>query len=269
MADLSDVETAVLACVTGCIYPNGTDAPSSIGPSCRLYRGWPMSASLNADLAAGKVNITISPDSQPGRTTTRYAPQWSGTSCACSVSANIMDCCVTFSGTVTSGIAIGLRIDSRAYSYRPLATDTLDIIAAVMAAQIQQDQIALASGATVTIPGATALAARTVSDSVSLQEIRRQERQIRVICWCSNPGLRDTASSVVDTGLAGQPFVVLEDGSSARITYEGTLVYDQSQNALLYRRDLLYMAEYPTMITGTMPGMLFGELGINANLSIV
>jgi hypothetical protein len=269
MADLSDVEISILACVTGYVYPNGMDAPNSIGPACRIYRGWPMSASLNADLAAGRVNITISPDSHPGRTTTRYAPEWSVNSLPCGLTATIVGCRLTFSGTITSSVAVGLRVDNKTYIYRPPMTDTVDLVAAVIASRVQQDQIALLSGATITIPGATTLVVRIAPDGVTFQELRRQERQVRVICWCSSPSVRDIASSVVDTGLAGQPFIVLEDGSRARITYEGTLVYDQSQNALLYRRDLLYMAEYPTMVSATMPSVLFGELAINADTQIV
>jgi hypothetical protein len=180
------------------------------------------------------------------------------------VSATIANDSITFNGTVTSGMAIGLRVDNKTYTYRPLATDTLDQVAAILAAQVQQDRIALLAGATVSIPGATTLVARAISDGVCFQEVRRQERQIRIIFWCSTPTLRDIAASVVDSGLATQHFIILGDGSSARILYEGTHVFDQSQNALLYRRDLLYLIEYPTMRAVTLPGMLFGELGINA-----
>jgi hypothetical protein len=45
--------------------------------------------------------------------------------------------------------------------------------------------------------------------------------------------------------------------------YAGTTVFDQSQNARLYRRDLLYSVEYPTIISDTQPSMLFGDLVLN------
>jgi hypothetical protein len=269
MADLSDVETSMLASVTTSVYPTGIGAPSAIGPICRIYRGWPTSGSLNADLAAGKVNITISPDSHMGRTTTRYAPVWSSTPQTPDLSAVVTGCCISFSGSGGGNVAIGIRVDDKSYTYRPLATDNATLIAAILAAQIQNDQMVLLLGSTITIPGATTIVARVVPDSLSVQEVRRQERQIRVICWCPSPILRDVASSVVDTGLAASPFIPLSDGSQARVSYEGTLVFDQSQNALLYRRDLLYNAEYPTMITATTPSMLFGNLIINADSQTV
>ena len=42
------------------------------------------------------------------------------------------------------------------------------------------------------------------------------------------------------------------------------MVFDQSQDALLYRRDLLYRIEYPTTINELLPSMLFGDLILNA-----
>ena len=41
-------------------------------------------------------------------------------------------------------------------------------------------------------------------------------------------------------------------------------MFDQSQDALLYRRDLLYQIEYPTIISTLQPAMLFGDLLLNA-----
>jgi hypothetical protein len=49
-----------------------------------------------------------------------------------------------------------------------------------------------------------------------------------------------------------------------KLTYAGTRVFDQSQDALLYRRDLLYQVEYPTIINASQPAMLFGDLLLNA-----
>jgi hypothetical protein len=54
------------------------------------------------------------------------------------------------------------------------------------------------------------------------------------------------------------------DGSSGRLTYAGTTEFDQSQNARLYRRDLTYNIEYATILSATLPAMLFGNLEMNA-----
>jgi hypothetical protein len=265
MADLSDVEIAVASYVTAAVYPQGVQAPAAIGAVCRIYRGWPIPAGLNADLAAGIVNVTISPDTGMGRTTTRYAPVWSGTAEVPTISATVQDTSVTVNGTVCTGIAVGLIIDQKTYAYRPQAQDSLQTIAAALATEIQVDRIAFLSGARISVPGANTIIARVIADSTSSQEIRRQQREIRVVSWSPTPTLRDITSSTIDEVLTGQSFINLSDGTQARLSYNGTQVFDQSQNALLYRRDLIYTTEYPTMISVTGAGMLFGSLMINTD----
>ena len=72
MADQSDVENAILALAANAIYPNGAGSASVPGPECLIYRGWPTSAALDADLSAGRVNVTVFPSGEPGENTTRF-----------------------------------------------------------------------------------------------------------------------------------------------------------------------------------------------------
>ena len=103
-----------------------------------------------------------------------------------------------------------------------------------------------------------------VTDAPAKQEVRRQEQGFRVICWCPDPEVRDATASAVDAVLSTQRFIALKDGTSGRLTYAGTTEFDQSQNARLYRRDLAYNVEYATIVSETLPAMLFGTLGLNA-----
>ena len=64
--------------------------------------------------------------------------------------------------------------------------------------------------------------------------------------------------------LAPLTFISLPDGTAARLIFGGSTVFDQSQNATLYRRDLTYSVEYATTITALQPSMLFGSLDLNA-----
>ncbi len=59
-------------------------------------------------------------------------------------------------------------------------------------------------------------------------------------------------------------FITLADNSAARLIFSGTTVFDQSQNAILYRRDLIYSVEYATTITDQQSSMLFGSLDLNS-----
>ncbi len=68
----------------------------------------------------------------------------------------------------------------------------------------------------------------------------------------------------IDAALAMMPFIAMPDGTAARLIYAGSTVFDQSQDAILYRRDLAYTVEYATTITALQPSMLFGDLNLNA-----
>ena len=46
MADLADVETALVGLTTAALYPGGSAASSSVGADCRIYRGWPTPTAL-------------------------------------------------------------------------------------------------------------------------------------------------------------------------------------------------------------------------------
>ena len=83
-------------------------------------------------------------------------------------------------------------------------------------------------------------------------------------CWCPTAATRDSSASAIDQSFAALSFIDLPDGSQGRLTYSGTSEFDQSRDALLYRRDLLYTVEYPTMISAVQPAMLFGNLDLNA-----
>lgn len=93
--------------------------------------------------------------------------------------------------------------------------------------------------------------------------MRRQEQGFRITAWCSAPGIRDATCTLIDAALAGIPFLALPDGSAGRLRYRGTATMDQSQDAALYRRDLIYTVEYPTTLTDLLPAMLFADLDLN------
>jgi hypothetical protein len=264
MADQSDVETALVSLVSSALYPNGTDATSVPGPDCRIYRGWPHSAALDKDLADGRINITVFPGGGPGRTTTRYAEQWVGPPAQPSLTAVVAGTSVTFGGSAEVGQIAGILIDGRSYVYRTQTGDTPELVAANLAAMARDKSIVRLSGSTVTVAGAGSLLGRVAADAPVQQEVRRQEQDFRTTCWCPTPGDRDSAAAAIDQVLSGIRFLALPDGTQGRLIYAGTTVFDQSQNASLYRRDLLYSVEYATVLSASQPTMLFGDLVLNA-----
>lgn len=264
MADQSDVEAALVTQLSSILYPSGTSAGSVTGSDCRIYRGWPNSAALDTDLRAGIVNVTVFPGPGPGRITTRYLQQWQATQPVPTLTASVSGASVTFAGTAGTGQIAGLRVNGQTYAYVLVDGDTPQSVAANLAALARADVIVLMSSATLTIPGAYALDARVVAQAEALNQIRRQCHALRVTCWCPTPSARDAAAIAIDHGLAQISFLDLSDGTQAHMVYDGTIVFDHSQDALLYRRDLMYTVEYPTILSAVQPAMLWGDLGLGA-----
>ena len=264
MADQSEVETALAALAAEALYPHGPEAESRPGPPCRIYRGWPNPTALDADLAMGRINVTIFAGDTSPRLTTRFTEEWLSTPALPTLLVSTSARSITFSGNADPGQVAGILIDRQPYLYRTRAGDSPALVAATLTAQIRTTQIVHLRGASLEIPDAQALKARVAIDRPSFQEIRRQLATIRITCWCPSPETRDSTATIIDTAFAAMPFIQLPDTSQARLTFAGGAVLDQSANASLYRRDLLYAVEYATTQTQLQPSMLFGTLGLNA-----
>ena len=267
MADISDVEQALANTVTSILYPAGAAESSILGVFCRVYRGWPNSATLNGDLSTGTVNVTVVSDNESGRATTRYLPEWQTIPSLPGAAARSAGETITIFGSPSVGDVVGVLVDGAAYAYRVLAGDNPSLIAANLNHLIQGNRPAAVQGSTISVPGANSIVVRIVHDNSTSFESRRQEKDVRIICWCPAPPIRDLVAAALDTALSGMSFLVLPDGTSGRIVYRNTAGYDQSQNALLYRRDLLYTVEYPTVTIIQHPSMLFGASEINGNIT--
>ncbi len=264
MADQSEVEEAVAAMVAGVLYPAGIDAPSAVGAPCRIHRGWPDAAGLDADLAAGRVRVSVSVEPGSQSTTTRYPDTWIVTQPRpVTLLAFAAPATVVFSGSADAGQLAGVLAGSTAAVHRTVAGDTPASVAAALARALLPVRAASADAATLTVPGAS-LIARVAADQTGMRETRRQRVAVRVVCWCPNPTLRDAAAAAIDGTLSAVDFVGLPDGSAGRLLYVASLPSDRAQDAALYRRDLLYSVEFATTLTTTLPSLLFSDTQLSA-----
>ena len=217
MATQADAETALTLLAATALYPSGLTGPSVIGATTRIYRGWPNAAALDADLAAGRVNVTIFPVPGATRVTTRYPTTPASNPAIPTLTVNVADYTASFAGMASAGQLAGILVDGKSYVHRTSATDTPSLIAAILAAAINADRPAIASGASVFTPGAIPIA-RTAADATSTSEMRRQRQTYRITTWCPTPDLRDAACAALDPTFAATPFLTLSDGSAARLT---------------------------------------------------
>jgi hypothetical protein len=265
MADISDVEGCLVDQVAAIIYPFGLTRSTIFGAVCRIYRGWPNAAALNSDLSGGIVNVTVNSDNEGGRLTTRYLAPATVLPGTAGTVATVNDTTVTISGAPRTGDLVGALVDGVPSVYRVVQGDTPDQVAASLGVAIQARHFVAVRGPRITVANASAIIARCVCDRTAQYESRRQEKDFRLSFWCPSPSVRDTVVSAIDTALSGRPFLTLQDDTSARMVYKNTVTYDQAQNASLYRRDLVYTIEYPTISTLLLPSMVFGDARLNGS----
>lgn len=157
MADQSDVENALVSAITNILYPSGSSSGGVLTQTVKIYRGWPNTASLRTDLAAGTLNVTVFPKADTSRNTTRWAEGLVSTGGATpSLTVNVTGPCATFAGSADTGQLAGLLVDLLAVVHRTVTGDTPELVAAVLAELIRTRRIAVVAGATITVPGGAA-----------------------------------------------------------------------------------------------------------------
>ena len=267
MADQSDVEAALAGVVGGALYPVGIGAACAVPAAiCRIYRGWPVSAALDADLAAGLVNVSVVAVAGQGLNTTRWPDLWTVPRVtAPRLFVNVVGGTATFSGDAGAGQLAALVAGGRATVHRTQAGDTPASVAAAPGRQMLASGAASVSGATVTLPGVVVLLARVEADQPVLRQTRRQSQAFRVTAWCPDPMTRDAIGGAIDSALSGIDFVGLADGTSGRLRFLTSSVSDRWEDAALYRRELTYSVDYPTTIAAVLPRMAVGEMQLAVN----
>lgn len=266
MADTSEVEEAFVTFITAVLYPTGSSNPSSIGSPARIYRGWPNAAALDADLAAGVVNVSVFADPGMSRNTSRYPiASHQISTVAPTITVSVLGNVVTFGGTVTAGNVVGIETGApiAAYAYMAQSGDTLASVSTAIAAKIPG---ASSTGAAVTLPSPLNLSAAVMTPQSIATEVRRQDQGFRISCWCNTPTMRDTVAGGIDNAIAGMRdangnltrFMQIKTGETGWVRYLRSYASDVPTKATLWRRDLLYTVEYPTTLIEQDPAMLFG-----------
>ena len=256
LADISDVEEALCGQIFSAAYPLGLQNDSATTMPIKIYRGWPANKTLNADLLAGTQTITVFSQPNSTQNTSRYARIWrtvaeSPPRLTVAVKGNM----ATLSGDGGGGQTVGLIVGGVGYAYSLNEDDTLQSAAMALATMIPG---ASARGVIITTLGLEPLQARVVGSGTAEMETRRQQQGLLVSVWCPTPAGRDDLAAAIDNWLSDLDWLPLPDGTVGRLLYHGTVETDASENASLYRRNLIYTVEYPTTIRMTSAQMLFG-----------
>jgi hypothetical protein len=268
VADASDVSAALVTLISALLYPSGTT--SAAGPNVRVYPGWPVPEQIDLDLA-NKVGLTPAPICHVSvwplpteRNTTRYLPSYRDVTLnTATLSLFAAGQTVTVGGTIppaSSPHNLAVFVNGTPYVYRALTTDTLQSIAAALAALIPGGTSA---GQVITVPGELG-AVRVGISGTAVRLVRNQERAFQITIWADSPAHRDAIVQVIDPVLAATPFLSFPDGSAGRLIYRGSPITDMQQKMAIYRRDLMYSVDYSTTQTSATTQITQTQLSVGA-----
>ncbi len=112
-----------------------------------------------------------------------------------------------FAGAGGVGQIAGVAADGQGWVYRCQVGDTAALVAWSLAQLVLPQRLAIASGTSLRLPGATDLFARTGADAMASREKRRQEQVFEILLWCPNPFARDWAGALLDLAVGETPFL--------------------------------------------------------------
>lgn len=244
MADLSDVQNTLVNLIQTAVYPNGTGNPSIINAGVRIYAGWPIPAGLDSDLSNGISNINVFTTNME-RNTTRFQTDWQDSLInTATITLTVSGNTITVGGTISTPQTCMVQASGGSYVYTVLNTDTLNSVAAGIAALIAG---ATSMGSIVTLPASYyRISARVGVTGTSARELKRQERVFQICVWSNTDANRTTLASAIDVLFAALERISLPDNFSARIKYISSTVIDDTEKQKIYRRDLRYSVEYAT-----------------------
>lgn len=257
MADESDVEQCFTSIIATAVYPGGTSAPSALlgNAACRVYQGWPVEANLKADLANGIANVSVFARNGVELVATHYPPDRQELSRnPVTLSATVSDNTITISGGTDIPQTIQVRAGpSISAAYALQLGDTPTTIATGLAAVLSAKIPGTTSlGTVVTVPVSAhvgLLTARVVTIGVVAREVKRTDKSFQISLWAPTPQLRTSLAKTIDPVLGDLRTLFLSDGTTGWNRYEYTIVMDTPSEEGLYRRDLFYRVEFPTILT--------------------
>jgi hypothetical protein len=266
VADLADVTALLANLAEQAIYPKGNSQPSVANMDVRVYEGWPISTQLDLDMAGqiltgtpptphprpgGKVaNVSVYP--MPGAaadvfqilddTYTIVDPNYGLT--APTVSGNE----ITVTGAPVAGEYLTVILDNlnvASSSQQTLVAILNDLVAQINAFGIYT---AITDGVdSITVTGWAYMTVRQGSVGTLAKVTHRQRQAVMVTVWAPDHVTRTTLAAAIDVLVKATLISSLPDTSQVKLTYSRTNVSDEMQAQIIYRRDLVYEAEYATL----------------------
>lgn len=264
MADLSDVTTYLESAAAIAVYPNGTSQPSIVSPmDVRIFEGWPLPDQLDRDMSgtmlSGNPPIVVPRPNGPaaevsvfpmaGMNSTPYQildETYVITPAVIGLVVTLVNNVITVTGTPTTGEYVTVVID-HTFAYSRSGANAAAIIAALAADIVANYTGVSSTSSTLTIPGTFTIVVRQGAVGVLGRVTHRQKQSIMITIWAPNHRARATLAAAIDNAIKQKITVKLPDTSMMVVCYNRTNTSDDRQTSTIYRRDLIYDAEYATV----------------------
>lgn len=252
MADIGDVTATLAAMAAAAVYPNGLTDNSVAGGlgDIKVFEGWPVPDALDADLAAGRTNVSVFP--MGGGTGNCFqvlneayvvVPAIHGMSAT--IGRSGITGTVTIAGAPGQGEYLTIVADGKHAYSRSGATLAL-ILAALQTDALADYSPVTVTSNTISLP-TTRIVAHIGAPATMGRVTHRQKDFVNITTWAPTPALRNTIASAIDVALKKVNRLRLPDTSQAILTFSHPLQRDEGETKSIYRRDLVYAVEYATL----------------------
>lgn len=250
MADLADVLDALQASSTTSCYPNGTSEPSVTGRLIAVGQGWPLAKDVDNAIAANETLVSVY--AVPGTTAAVETPfDWNPGSVVAPVhgiTVTLRDGGVLISGIPTAGEYVTILADGAVYTAATAMSDTVQSLAAALAAQIPNAAwSATADGAFIALPAVGQLDVRQGAQGIVGQITHRQRQNFQITVWASTPSDRTVVARAIDGALKASLSVTMPDTSEAIVRFQGSNLDDKREETSGYHRALIYTVEWDSL----------------------
>jgi hypothetical protein len=246
MPDLTAVLQTMAQNLQTPIYPNGVDQPSVVGVPVTINDGWPIRTQLDQILQAGSAMVSVYP-TKAQRAVTKFERVYQPlTLTPATLTLTVAGLTITVGGTISVPQAAVLIVNDVPYSYVVQITDTLNSVAAALAALVPG---ATVSGAVITLVSAYRLKALVSSNYSAAEEIARIDQVFQISCWCPNPQMRATLEAAIDVYEKLNYRIPLSDGFTGQVFFLKMDIDDMLEKSLMYVSHLFYTVQYPTTVT--------------------
>lgn len=268
MAEIADICLALANVIQGVVFPNGLGGACAIPGltgACAIYQNWPTPNDIDNRLVNGNDVLIATIDTGVAKSTKRYpaVPQVVSQS-AITLNWTVSGTTATLTGAVATPQNLAIEPgNGSAYAYGVQAGDTLNSIAANMAALIPG---ASAVGPTVTIPGATKLVARVGSISTTVKEVGRQRSLFQVVVFAPTDALRAATVSLIKPVLDDlRRLSPLPDGTGAWIGCGAEVrTYDPLKLGLS-QSNITYPIEFASTVTATAAQAIAWKIAVQGS----